>query len=282
MTIRDALKKYSAIEIELLLAHVLNKPKEFLFMNPDRQLSNVQINKLSGVAKRRQKGEPAAYILGYKDFCGLRFKVNKDVLIPRPETESIVERLGKIISGFVRGSGSYATILDIGTGSGCIIISLANTISAKNFIFFGSDVSEKALKVAKANAKAYHAPIKFIKSSLLKNIRQDFDIIIANLPYVWKAWKNNSSAETIGLKFEPKQALFAEEKGLKLIRQLLEQITKRKNKPKLVYLEFDPRQKKDLAVLIKKYLPRSKSTYFKDLAGLWRFVEICPIPTSFF
>ena len=93
MTIRQVLKKYSSIEIELLLASVLGKPKEFLFMNPDFMLTPKHLKILTRYIRRRQKGEPVAYILGYKDFCGLRFKVNKNVLVPRPETEGLVERV---------------------------------------------------------------------------------------------------------------------------------------------------------------------------------------------
>jgi len=91
MTIKEALKEYHKIEIELLLAHVLKKPKEFLYLYPERSLSAYQLISLSALIKRRMWGEPIAYILGYKDFCGLRFKVNKNVLVPRPETEGLAD-----------------------------------------------------------------------------------------------------------------------------------------------------------------------------------------------
>jgi release factor glutamine methyltransferase len=279
-----------------------------------------------------------AYILGYKDFMGLRFKVNCNVLIPRPETEMVVDlvtaklRLARRSLGeggssppkiggvaAVRQAGRYDTadsttsprltgyssysrrrssavipskILDIGTGSGCIIISLAKTLTPaplpSNFAkassdlrkgegklqFYASDISSAALKIAKQNAKKHHAKIKFTQSDLLKNIKGDFDIIIANLPYGWSEWENNSSAQTIGLKFEPKQALFTSENGLYFIRRLLNQIAAKKQKPKLVYLEFDPRQKLELSKLIKKFLPGFKAKFYKDYNNLWRWAEI--------
>src|SRR5882724_4558360 len=102
MTIQRALKKYHTIEIELLLAHVLKKPKEFLYMFKDHRLTARQMEQITLMAKRRMAGEPVAYILGYKDFMGMRFKVNKDVLIPRPETEWAVEK----ISNFSARGGS--------------------------------------------------------------------------------------------------------------------------------------------------------------------------------
>jgi release factor glutamine methyltransferase len=322
MTIKEALKKYHKIEIELLLAHVLKKPKEFVFMHGEDELSSYKVIKLSSLIRRRLKGEPMAYILGYKDFYGLRFKVNRDVLIPRPETEMVVDLVlarlrsspllrGDALSSINEGQrgcsntklkqplpdpllkrrgglrDSPIKILDLGTGSGNIIITLANTICSegnpRKVEFWASDVSKKALRVARQNAKILlsqnsHTPvygrIRFVKSDLLKNIKGNFDIIVANLPYGWTEWKNNSSAQTVGLKFEPKRALFAKEKGLMVIRKLLVQIAELKYQPKLVYLEFDPRQKAQLSKLIKKSLPGLKINFYKDYNNFWRYVEI--------
>ena len=315
LRIKEALKKYHKIEIELLLAHVLKKPKEFLFMNPDKSLSAGQLISLSALVKRREKGEPIAYIVGYKDFMGLRFMVNKNVLIPRPETEWVIDRVSAVFPSFLRRGGLNASegrggwrlqdnysnpsvaskatpslkkgrklqgaikILDVGTGSGAIIISLAKTLTLPSprgrgkLQLYASDISPAALKVARQNAKFYKAPVKFIKSDLLKNTKDDFDIIIANLPYLAPVW---SSAN---LKYEPKQALFTKEKGLMLIRRLLNQIADKPKKPRLIYVEFDPRQKRELSALIKKSLPGSKAKFYKDYNNFWRYAEIsCVIP----
>ena len=311
MTIKRALRKYHKIEIELLLAHVLRKSKEFVFMHSDFILTSYHFDILSSLIKRREKGEPVAYILGYKDFYGLRFKVNKNVLIPRPETEIIVNLViasvakqsfqkKKIASSpdkALAPRNDKIKILDIGTGSGCIIISLAKNLMHNGshcaLEFYASDISAAALKVAKQNAKILLAPnshtpvygrVRFIHSDLLTDIKGDFDIIIANLPYFpsealakeggWSEWKNNTSAATAGLKFEPKGALFASERGLYQIIRLLRQISALKTQPKLVYLEFDPRQKRQLSSEIKKLLPRAEVTFHKDFAGRWRCVEI--------
>lgn len=249
-------------------------------MHPDKKLSSYQVIKLSSLAKRREKGEPVAYIVGYKDFYGLRFKVNKNVLIPRPETELIIERLKDLkLQDFKKP----IRILDIGTGSGNIIISTALALGP-DVEYFASDISLKALKVAMQNAKNYKVKIKFLHSDLLDDVKMKIDIIIANLPYLpaealakeggWSEWKNNSSAETVGLKFEPKQALFTGNNGLMLIKRLLGQIAQIKHEPKLVYIEFDPRQKLKLLAAIKKQLPKAEVKFYKDYAGLWRCAEI--------
>jgi release factor glutamine methyltransferase len=195
------------------------------------------------------------------------------VLIPRPETEELVERvIAKLRS--LRIKDKRLRIIDIGTGSGCIIISLAKMLSGNKYQFYASDISKKVLKIARLNARAHGAKIKFIHANLLEFVAMAFDIIVTNLPYGWKEWKNNTSAETAGLKFEPQEALFTEEKGLMLIHQLLEQIAVRKQKPKIVFLEFDPRQKTTLEKLIKKHLPKAGIKFYKDLNNLWRVAGI--------
>ncbi|MDR3642890.1 MAG: peptide chain release factor N(5)-glutamine methyltransferase [Candidatus Doudnabacteria bacterium] len=299
MRINEALKKYHKIEIELLLAHVLRKPREFVFMNAGVSLPAIQLIRLSALARRRQKGEPLAYILGYKDFYGMRFKVNRYVLIPRPETEIIVDRVINVVqarglpsSNKKQGKALHykppVRILDIGTGSGCIAVSLAKQFQISNIKFqiTASDNSQDALNVAKQNARillgkksnsinyATFSKIKFVQSDLLTNIQNRFDIIVANLPYGWNEWKNNTSADSAGLKFEPSQALYTADHGLYQIKRLLMQISARQIKPKLVYLEFDPRQKKELSFAIKKILPSAELNFFKDYAGLWRYAEI--------
>jgi len=299
VTIKETLKKHQNIEVELLLPHILKKPKEFLFLFPAHELTRKQSDELSRMVKRRQKGEPVAYILGYKDFMGLRFDVNKDVLIPRPETEILVE---KVVSACLAGRQAKCLvknqknkILDLGTGSGCIIISLAKMLPGEGFKFYGSDVSKKALKVAASNAKSHNVKIKFIHSDILQNVGMNFDIVIANLPYLpseaslssialregwmakeggWLEWKNSTSAETVGLKFEPKGALFTKDKGLFLIKRLLMEIAELETKPKYIFLEFDPRQKKDLHQLIKKYLPGADIKFYRDLNNFWRCARI--------
>lgn len=271
MNIRESIKKYPHVEIELLLAHILNQPKEFLYINPAFELSANQHIRLKKMIARRKSGEPVAYILGYKDFVGLRFKVNNNVLIPRPETEELVNKVYQVCK--VCEKKSQIKILDVGTGSGCIAISLAKklNISNRKFKIIASDVSKKALTVAKQNAKTHRVKVKFIHSDILKNIRMNFDVIVANLPYVpntdFKKLEKN-------LKYEPKSAIFTKEKGLYMIKKLLSQMAQLPKKPQYIFLEFDSRQKLALQKLVKNILPTGKLIMRKDLFNRWRFAEI--------
>jgi len=263
MTISLALKLASArlkagkinippLEAEILLAAVLKKPPVFLLTRGEKKITKTQNAKYRRLIARRLKGEPVAYLTGHKEFYGLNFKVNKNVLIPRPETELMVEEALKLITR----NPQPVTLIDVGTGSGCIIITLAKSIKnyrpeadqpwadelspfAKasedkkitNYDFLATDISNGALKVAKQNSRLHdvNKNIKFIQGNLLEPIlnskflirsasRRTKFVILCNLPYGWKAWKNNCSLDTAGLKFEPQIALFTDNHGLGLYK----------------------------------------------------------------
>jgi len=273
MTIKEVLKKYQNIEIELLLADVLKKPKEFLFMRPEYQLTRLQYSEVLKSVKRRGKGEPIAYILGYKDFMGLRFKVNKDALIPRPETEWLVERIVK--SEKLKVKSGRIKILDLGTGSGCIIISLAKLLSPKRLAlstsFHASDISKKALKVATENARVHKVKIKFIYSNILQNTRILFDVIVANLPYVPR---KDYRLLIKGLKYEPKGALVDPVRDFDIYKRFFEQVPSHLNPGGVILLEIDPSSRKILKEYQEKNLPKAKIKFYKDFNNLWRYMEI--------
>jgi release factor glutamine methyltransferase len=286
MTIKEALKQFQAIEIDLLLSHILGKPKEFLFVNRGHRLSRKEANRLTQIVNRRMAGEPIAYILGYKDFAGLRFKVNKNVLIPRPESEWLVER---VVEGYeLRVTGSNIRILDLGTGSGCLAISVVAQLATRNSqpnncIITASDISPAALEVAKQNAKKYNAKIKFIKSDLFQNISGKFDIIIGNLPYVpmkmlnkFMLGKQKFEAHDpfAGLKFEPISALTDGTLSFQIYRRFFEQVGGHVNKGGLILLEIDPSSKKFLIEYQQKNLPSGRLKFYKDYNGLLRYAEI--------
>jgi len=272
--------KSAPLDAEILLAHALGKTKEYLYTHPDHKLTTSQQKKFNSYINRRKKHEPIAYITGHKEFFGLDFLVDKNVLIPRPESELLVEETLKTCRGAKSCASGKHTIIDIGTGSSCIAISLAKHLPKAKII--ATDSSKPALHVAKKNAHRHKTAsrIKFLHGNLLEPLSQRTgarfcaQIVIANLPYGWHAWKNNTSAETKGLAFEPPTSLFTEEHGLKLYRQLLEQIQKLKNQPKYILLEHDPRQTTELKKMIKKHLPKSKIKSKKDLAGKNRVVII--------
>ncbi len=268
MTIAQALKKYHKTEIDLLLSHVLGKTKEFLFMNREIILSSYHLIILTKLVKRRLRGEPMAYILGYKDFYGLRFKVNRNVLIPRPETEELVN---KVLSAKWLVLRRKIKILDLGTGSGCIIISLAKGLPSSRCTLYASDVSSNALTIAKQNAKIHKAKIRFLRSNLFSNIKGKFDIVIANLPYVPK---RNYELGIKNLEYEPKIALVDSIKDFNLYERFFQQVGSHLNPNSSVYLEIDPAAKPLIAKWAKKYLPKGQVKFYRDFNNLWRYVEI--------
>lgn len=262
--------KLNIFDIELILAYVLKKSREFIIAHPEHKLTKLQITNSKLLIKKRLKGLPIAYITGHKEFYGLDFKVNKNVLIPRPETELMVDETLKITNG-------KTIIADIGTGSGCIIITLAGLI--KNCKLFGMDISEKALAVAKQNAKVrnVYKKIKFLKGDLLEPILKNKKfvignsslVILANLPYLTPTQIKNSPT----IKYEPKSALTAGSDGLKYYRQLFKQIKMLRN-VSYALCEIDPNQTLKIKKLIKRELPETTIKIKKDLAGLNRLVII--------
>ena len=180
--------KTANLDAILLLSFVLKKDKEYILAYPEIKLEKKQEKQFFALAKLRAKRFPLAYILEYKEFYDRRFHVNKDVLIPRPETEKIIElALNKIK---MENKNKVWNILELGTGSGCIAITLALELEKIGFDYkiIASDISNLALRIAKENLQNLKTQnIKFIKSDLFKNIKGKFDLILANLPYVKKS-----------------------------------------------------------------------------------------------
>ncbi|MFA6410237.1 MAG: peptide chain release factor N(5)-glutamine methyltransferase [Candidatus Buchananbacteria bacterium] len=284
MEIKEVFKIYSQklkktslktvdLDLAIILTLVLKKPKEFLYTYPEKKLTKPQIKKLEILIKKRLHGKPLAYLRNLKEFYGLEFYVDKRVLIPRPDTELLAETvLLEIREPACRQAGKKSevrnqkvVIADIGTGSGCVAIALAkNSNQAK---ILAADISKSAILVAKKNAKKHRVKINFFQGDLLQPvIDKKIDIIVANLPYGWPQWEK-STPQTNSLKFEPKLALFTKEKGLFLYQKLFGQIAKKSNQPKIVAIEFDPRQTKALLKLTKKILPNYRADIKKDLAG---------------
>lgn len=195
----------------VMMEDVTKKNKSHLLANLNTELTKDQQVQLGKMLDRRFNREPLAYIRGYKEFYGINFQVNPDVLIPRPETEDIIDIIEQL------ALSPKATILDVGTGSGNIAI----TIAARNpqLQVSATDISSKALQTAKRNAKLHNVRINFMHSDLLNNVDGQFDVIVANLPYVSKQIPIKPE-----LKREPSTAIFAEQDGLDLILKLIDQI----------------------------------------------------------
>lgn len=286
MTIKEICKKYHKkidyLDLELIIAHILKKTREFILAHLEYKLNKFQISNLirrGGQISRRMRGEPLAYILGHKEFFGLDFKVNRHTLIPRPETEMLVEEVLKL-------QPKNSTLIDVGAGSGNIIISLIKNLKTKNK-FIATDISAQALKIAKYNAKRHKVDknIAFLKSDLLKNkkltdnltMRQCGNlIIIANLPYLSEKIYNSTARDVKN--YEPKSALASGIDGLDHYGKLLQQIKKLKKDCFMFhascFMEISPEQKPALQKIAGSVLPGAKLEFMKDLAGKWRICKI--------
>jgi release factor glutamine methyltransferase len=258
-------KNLSHLELEVLLLFVLNISKTDLLKNPDLTLTAEQISQIDQLVQHRLQGVPIAYLTGSKEFYGLEFSVTPDVLIPRPETEEMVE----IALGL---KPAPHKILDIGTGSGAIACTLAHKLPQPHIT--AVDISDNALLVAKKNAAKFNlSNIEFIKSDFLNKITPgtEFDLIITNPPYIKLSDTALMSHET--LKFEPKLALFSGEDGLDAYRQIFKQIDQKRIKFKHFLGEFGATQEKELIDLLDIYF-YGKYQVRKDLAGIPRFIII--------
>jgi len=260
------------LEAEILLSFILDNNRQFILSNPNYELSDNQTKKLERLLNRRLKGEPIAYIIGHKEFYGLDFSVNKDVLIPRPETELLVDlALGKI--EWLLPNFKETNIIDVGTGSGCIPISIAKNITNKdNISISASDISKKALNIARKNAKKHKALIKFNRSNLLDNINDNFHLIIANLPYI----HSNQANSIAKLLHHPKLSLDGGKDGLDLIKKLINQSKEKLTEKGTILLEIAPEQKEEVYFYARKIFHLPKLSIHKDLAGLDRVAEIRP------
>ena len=295
-SILDFQKKYhqkiDSLDLELLIASAIKKPREFVLTHPEHKLKKSQISNLKSQILRRVKHEPLAYILGQKEFYGLKFKVDKNTLIPRPETEMLVEFAScNIKHGTYNNKKNELIVVDIGTGSGNIIISLVkNLINSSSVIshssFYAIDISSKALKIAKQNAKNHKLTekITFLKGNLLEPLIKNCSmfqvpcsiIIIANLPYLSSKIYNSVPKDVKN--YEPKSALYSSRHGLDHYRKLLKQIAEIKKNCSMLhvscFMEISPEQKNPIKKAVLTAFPQSHPVFFKDLAGKSRVVQI--------
>jgi len=218
------------LDAQVLLERALKQNKAWLLAHGDETIDSEKLSLLLEQTRRRAARQPLAYIIGFQEFYGRRFLVNPDVLIPRPETEEIIEQL-KILP-----LPDNATLLDVGTGSGAIAITAA--LERPHLRVQACDISTKALETAEHNAERLGAQhITFFISNLLEQAHQSYDIIVANPPYVAPDW--HRSPET---NYEPQLALLANDSGLELIKKLLVQAKTHLKKDGFMLLEADPRQ----------------------------------------
>tara|TARA_B100000965_G_scaffold399151_1_gene418487 strand:+ start:105 stop:947 length:843 start_codon:yes stop_codon:yes gene_type:complete len=228
------IKSYN-LDSEILLSSALKFDRSHLLLNLDKQINKIEKKNYFNLINRRSKNEPIAYIVGFKEFWKSKFKVNKSVLIPRPDTETIIEQ---VLSDLDLNSSKK--ILDIGTGSGCIIISIIK--ERKRCYGVGIDISKKAVKLAKYNAKIQHIDnrIKFLNSDIDNFYRDKYDLIISNPPYI-EHHKFNGLEKDIK-NYEPKVALDGGIDGYSKIKLIIKKssiLIKKKGK---LFLELGTNQ----------------------------------------
>ena len=255
--------------VKAFLFELCNEYDINLYLDLDKQIDKrVETKFLNGI-DRLLKDEPMNYVLGYSYFYGYKFIVNKDVLIPRPETEELV---GLILSQYDEYfKGQKINICDVGTGSGAIAIALKK--EEDNLNVYASDISKDALEVARLNAKNNDCDITFLEGSMLEpyienNIK--VSIFVSNPPYI----KADENIEASVYDYEPHVALFGGDDGLKFYREIFENLNKIINPGALAFFEMGYDQKDNLSSLAKSYFPDSDIKVFKDINNKDRMLMI--------
>jgi release factor glutamine methyltransferase len=217
------------LNAEHLLAHVLGRKRIELYLDFERKLTETELGPLRELVKRRSEGEPLQHLLGTVEFCGLAFLSDKRAMVPRPETEELVESLKSEIED------PKSKIVDVGTGSGVIALSLAAEFPEARI--FAVDISDDALALAQENAIRLDlgSRVQFLKSRLLETIEGTFDLIVANLPYISSQDRHTLSREVLR---DPEVALFAGARGDELVRELIDQAPTRLRPGGMLALEI--------------------------------------------
>ncbi len=223
-------------------------------------------NNLEEALLRLKNGEPPQYIVGDVNFYGNIIKVNKNVLIPRRETEELVEKTSEYIKKYFQDKN--ISILDIGTGSGCIPITLKKLFPNTNID--AVDISDKALEVAVDNAKVNNTQINFYKSDIFSNVKNKYEVIISNPPYIRKEEKIMDIVKNN----EPHIALFAEDNGLYFYKEILKEASNYLKEKSIIAFEIGEEQGQDITNVAKQYFPKSKIVLEQDLQHLDRFIFI--------
>lgn len=272
-SVQDLLREdLDRLDAEVLLGFVLGKDRAWVKTHGRDVVDSKDARRFRALVARRKKGEPVAHLVGAKDFFGRTFTVNKWTLVPRPDTELLVERA-------LAATGDV--YWDVGTGSGAVAVTLACERRGANVL--ATDVSDRALAVAKRNAKAHGAKVAFLKSDLLQPAaytwitkRRGHLVIAANLPYLPIRDKKVLAKDVVT--YEPARALFSGDDGLHLIRRFLRQLARHVSEWRYdrvtMLFEFDPPQAKTLLALVTKTFPQAKVAMHRDLAKRERVLEI--------
>lgn len=293
MRIRDLLKRgekelkasseTALLDTEVLLSHVLKKSKEFLLSNRKDTVSKQDEKRFIRLLRKRRENMPIAYIVKSKEFYSLPFYVNQRVLIPRPETEELVDLAYLELKSRVERGRKAIDLVDLGTGCGCIGIVLIYKILQEklnekvHFNVFFTDISTDALEIAKKNYKMLlktveNIDVKFKKTDLLSGVDVRFDVLASNLPYIPSAEieKLDPSVRC----YEPQIALDGGKDGIKIIKRVIGQARKKMKENGVILLEIYKDHPNLISFFIKQEFPEFKYSFIKDAFGQWRFAVI--------
>lgn len=241
---------------ELTKLQWLNLQKEII--------SETEWTELKSIAQRLENDEPPQYIVGWAEFCDLKLIVDERVLIPRPETEELVQM---ILSD---NDASARAVLDIGTGSGAIALALAQ--QRMQWKITAVDISEAALEVARENASKHNLVLKFIHSDVFENIQEKYDIIVSNPPYI--AFDETYEMDQSVIRFEPDGALFAEHQGLAIYEKIAERAQNHLKPEGKIYLEIGYKQGEKVKALFEDRFPGKTVNIHQDIFGKDRIVSV--------
>jgi release factor glutamine methyltransferase len=282
--LRDASVSSHTLAAELLLMHALGRDRTWLYTNPEAPLSHADSEKFFALVSRRAAGEPTQYLTGKQEFWGLEFEVTPAVLIPRPETEHVVEvaleRLGPrgIKINLATGAPSpKLRIADVGTGSGCIAVALAHELPHAEVI--GTDVSAPALEIARRNAARHHVAgsIQFIESNLLSAVlsalatsHSPLDLIVSNPPYIARTDSAQLAREII--EHEPHSALFGGPTGVEIYERLVEEAALAMRSGGVLVLELGYDSAERIRAMLAAQNCWTRVAITHDLAGIERVI----------
>ena len=257
------------LDAEILLAHVLTVERAHILAHPERRLRVAESTRYRQLVVRRARREPVAYLVGHQEFYGLDFCVSSAVLIPRPETELLVE--AAIALGHVSNTQPWI-VADVGTGSGAIAVSLA--VNVPHVRVYATDVSAEALAVAEKNCRRHGVSgrVTLLRGHLLTPLPEPVDCIVANLPYVSRAeWESLPTGITA---YEPRLALDGGPDGLEYIGELLASAGPYLRPGGAILLEIGAAQGLAVTTLAEEHFPQARVDLLRDYAGLARVVRV--------
>jgi release factor glutamine methyltransferase len=254
------------LDARTLISHLLGKPHAWVLAHPEQELTAGQARRLEGILERLSGGEPLPYILGRWEFFGLDFSITPDVLIPRPETELLVEEA----LAWLRAQSGRCKAVDVGTGSGCIAVTLAKL--APDVSVVACDISQQALQVAQRNAVQHAVAdrVSFVQVDLISALSGSVDLICANLPYI----PTSKLEELEVARHEPQLALDGGMDGIQLIERLVSQARRLLAPGGLMLLEIEATLGGEVLPRVAEIFPWAKIELLPDLAGLDRLIRL--------